>query len=97
MVEDKAEKKHVRQSKDIEKCAYENSEEIEESLKSGKRTLTLCFSSFKLLKQNICNVSNQKASRHDVKYKESSGLTNKNYLPLCCSFFEWLKENHDIT
>jgi hypothetical protein len=46
LVEDKAEKEHVRQSKDIEKRAYDNCEEIGESLKSGKRTLPLCFSSF---------------------------------------------------
>jgi hypothetical protein len=56
----------------------------------------LCFSSFELLKQNVYNVSNQKASRNDVEYEERSGLTDKNSLPLCFSSFEWLNENHDI-
>jgi hypothetical protein len=54
-----------------------------------------CF--FQIAEENVYNVSNQKASRHDVEYEESSGLTNENYLPLCFSSFEWLKENHDIT
>jgi hypothetical protein len=57
----------------------------------------LCFSSFKLLKQNVYNVSKQKSYRHDVEYEESSGITNENYLPLCFSSFELLKVNHDIT
>jgi hypothetical protein len=61
-------------------------------LKSGKRTLPLCFSSFELLKQNVCNVSSQKSSRHDERSKLASG----DYLPLCFSSFEWLKENHDV-
>jgi hypothetical protein len=49
-----------------------------------------------MLKQNVYNVSNQKASKHDVESEESSGLTNKNSLPLCFSSFEWLKENYEI-
>jgi hypothetical protein len=97
LVEDKVENDHVQQSKEIEKCAYNNNEEIEESFESGKRTLPLCFSSFELLKQNVCNVSNQKESRHDVEYEEGSGLTYENYLPLCFSSFEQLKENHERT
>jgi hypothetical protein len=86
----------VQQSKEIEKCAYDSNEENEEGFESGERTLPLCFASFKLLKQNVYNVSNQKSSRHDVEYEESSGFANENYLPLCFSSFEWLKENHDI-
>jgi hypothetical protein len=59
----------IQQSKEIEKCAYDNSEENEESLESGERTLSLCFSSFKLLKKNVYNVSNQKSSMNDVEYE----------------------------
>jgi len=55
--------------------------------------LPLCFSSFKLLKQNVCNVSSQKSSTHDERGKLASG----DYLPLCFSSFEWLIENHDVT
>jgi hypothetical protein len=91
-VEDKSENECVRQSKGID-----NSEENEGGFESGKRTLPLCFASLNLLKQNVYNVSNQKASKHNVEYEESNGLTNENYLPLCFSSFEWLKENHDIT
>ena len=47
------------------------------------------------MKKNVYNVSDQKSSRHDVKSKESSRLGNENYLPLCFSSFEWLKENHE--
>jgi hypothetical protein len=50
-----------------------------------------------LLKQNVYNVSNQKSSRHDVEYEESSGLANENYLPLSFSSFELLKVNNEIT
>jgi hypothetical protein len=57
----------------------------------------LCFASFKLLKKNVYNVSNQKSSRHDVEYEESNVLSNENYLPLCFSSFELLKVNHEIT
>jgi hypothetical protein len=59
--------------------------------------LPLCFSSFKLLKQNVCNVSSQKSSRHDGKYEERSGLASKYYLPLCFSSFKLLKANREIT
>jgi hypothetical protein len=75
----------------------DNDEEHEESIESGEITFPLCFSSFKLLKKNVYNVSNQKSSRHDVEYEESSGLANENYLPLCFSSFELLKVNHEIT
>ena len=84
----KSENDCVQQSKEIEKCAYDNSEENEESFESGERTLPLCFSSFKLLKQNVCNVRNHKSSRHDVEYEESKGLANENCLPFCFSSFE---------
>jgi hypothetical protein len=84
-------------SKEIENCAYDNSEENEEGFESCEKILPLCFSSFKLLKKNGYNVSNQKSSRHDVEYEEISGPDNENYLPLCFSFFELLKEKHEIT
>jgi hypothetical protein len=69
LVEDESENECVQQSKEIEKCAYDNSEENEECFESGERTLPLCFASFKLLKQKVDNVSNQKSSRHDVEYE----------------------------
>ena len=59
--------------------------------------MPLCFASFKLLKQNVYNVSNKKSSRHDVEYEESNGLANESYLPLCFSSFELLKEDHEMT
>ena len=58
LVKDESENECVQQSKEIEKCAYDISEENEEGFESGERTLSLCFSSFKLLKQNVYNVSN---------------------------------------
>jgi len=48
-----------------------------------------------LLKKNVYNVLDQKYSRHEVEYEESSGLANEKYLPLCFSSFEWLKTNHE--
>jgi hypothetical protein len=78
LVEYESENEYVQQSKEIEKCAYDSSEENEEGFESGERTFPLCFASFKLLKQNVYNVSNKKSSRHDVEYKESSGLANEN-------------------
>ena len=57
----------------------------------------MCFSSFKLLKQNVYNVSDKKSSGHDVEFEENNGLANENYLPLCFSSFELLKVNHEIT
>jgi hypothetical protein len=68
LVEDESKNECVQPSKEIENCAYDNSEENIEGFESGERTLPLCFSSFKLLKQNVYNVSNQKSSRHDVEY-----------------------------
>jgi hypothetical protein len=56
---------------------YDNSEENEEGFESSERTLPLCFSSFKLLNQNVYNVSNKKSSRHGVEYSEGNGLENK--------------------
>jgi hypothetical protein len=97
LVEDESENECVQKSKEIEKCAYDSSEENEGGFESSERTLPLCFASFKLLKQNVYNVSNQKSSRHDVEYGGSSGLANENCLPLCFSSFELLKVNHEIT
>jgi hypothetical protein len=97
LVKDKAKNENVQQSKEMEKCTYDNTGENEEGFESGNRTLPLCFSSFELLKQNVYSVSNQKASKHDVESEERSGLTNKNSLPLCFSSLEWLKENHEIS
>jgi hypothetical protein len=54
----KSENDCFQQSKEINKCAYDNSEENEESFELGERTLPLCFASFKLLKKNVYNVSN---------------------------------------
>jgi hypothetical protein len=82
LVEDESENEYVQQSKEIEKCAYDNSEENEESFELDERTLPLCFAYFKLLKQNVYNVSKQKSYRHDVEYEESDGLANESYLPL---------------
>jgi hypothetical protein len=65
----KSENDCFQQSKEIDKCAYDNSEENKESFESGERTLPLCFSSFKLMKKNVYNVSNYKSSRHDVEYE----------------------------
>jgi hypothetical protein len=96
LVKDESENQYVHQSKEIEKCAYDSSEE-NGGFESGERTLPLCFSSFELLKKSIYNVSNQKSSRHNVEYEESSGLANENCLPLCFSSFELLKVNHKIT
>jgi hypothetical protein len=72
LVEDKAENEHVQQSKEIEKSTYDNSGENEEGFESGNKTLPLCFSSFRMLKQNVYSVSNQKASKHDVESEESN-------------------------
>jgi hypothetical protein len=58
LVEDESENEYFQQSKEIEKCAYDNSEENEKSFELGERTFPLCFASFKLLKQNVYNVSN---------------------------------------
>jgi hypothetical protein len=58
LVEDESKNECVQKSKEIEKCAYDSSEENEEGFESGGRTLPLCFASFKLLKKNVYNVSN---------------------------------------
>ena len=76
LVKNEFENEWVQQSKEIEKCAYENSEENEEGFESSERTLPSCFASFKLLKQNVYNISNQKSSRHDIEYDERRGLEN---------------------
>jgi hypothetical protein len=55
------------------------------------------FSSFKTLKQNVYNASNQTSSRHDVEYPGYNGITNENHIPLCFSCFELLKANHEVT
>jgi hypothetical protein len=59
--------------------------------------LPLCFTSFKLLKQNVNNVSYQKPSRHDVESEERNRLANERYLPLCFSSYELLRVNHEQT
>jgi hypothetical protein len=64
LVKDKSKNQCVQLSKEID-----NNEENERGFKSGERTLPLCFASFKLLKQNVYNFSNQKSSRHDVEYE----------------------------
>jgi hypothetical protein len=92
---DESENEYVQQFKEMEKCAYDRNEGNKEMPKSEIRTLPLCFSSFKVLKLNVNNVSNQKPSRYEVKFQESSRLANEEYLPLCFSSFEWLKENHE--
>jgi hypothetical protein len=97
LVEDEYENECVQKSKEIEKCAYDNSEENEERFELDERTLPLCFASFEMLKKNVYNVSNQKSYRHDVEYEESSGIANENCLPLCFSSFELLKVNLEIT
>jgi alpha-N-acetylglucosamine transferase len=81
----------------MERCVYDRSKENEEYFDLGERTLPLCFSSFKLLKQNLYNVPYQKSSRYDVEYPKYNGLANKSHLPLCFSSFELLKANHEIT
>jgi hypothetical protein len=97
LVKHETENKCVQQSKEIEKCAYDNSEENEEGFESGERTLPLCFASFKLLKQDVNNVLDQEPSIYDVEYPKCSGLANESHLPLCFFLFELLKENHEIT
>ena len=91
LVKNEDEDECVQQSKESGKCSYESSKENEEYFESGGRTLPLFFAFFKLLKQKVNNVLEQKPSRHDVEFEESSGLANENYLPLCFSSFEWLK------
>jgi hypothetical protein len=59
--------------------------------------LPLCFSLFKMPKQNVYNVSNQTSFRHDVEYPRYNGITNEKCLPLCFLSFELLKENHEVT
>jgi hypothetical protein len=93
--EDEDEDECVQQSKESGRCAYDNNKENEEYFESDGRTLPLCFAYFKLLKQNVNNVSEQIPSSHDVESEERSGLANEDYLPLCFSSFEWLKENHE--
>jgi len=56
LFEDKAESEHVQQSKEMEKCTYDNTGENEEGFESGNITLPLCFPSFEQLKQNLCSI-----------------------------------------
>jgi hypothetical protein len=58
LVEDKAESEHVQKLEEMEKCTYDDTGKNEKGFESGKITLPLCFPSFKLLKQNVCSVSN---------------------------------------
>jgi hypothetical protein len=77
-VESESENKYVQKFKDMEKGAYDN----EEMLKSQIGTFPLCFSSFKVLKHSVNNVSDKKPSRYDIKFEESSRLANKECLLL---------------
>jgi hypothetical protein len=97
LVKEKPEGKCARQSKRIEEHAYESNEENEEGLETGERTLPLCFTSFKLLKQNVYNVSNEKSSSHDIESEERKEFANVNHLPLFFYSFEFLKRNHGTT
>jgi hypothetical protein len=89
LVKEEFEKECVQQPKEMERCAHDISKANEEDFESGERTLRLCFSSFKMLKQNVYNVSNQTSSRHDVEYPWYNGLTNETirhcvFFPLSC-------------
>jgi len=95
LIEDKSENECVQQSKEMEKCACDRNEGNEEMSKSEVRTLPLCFSSFKVLKQNVNNVSDQKPYRYDVEFEERNRLANERYLPLCFSSFNLLRANHE--
>jgi hypothetical protein len=97
LVKEESERECVQQPKEMERCAHDRSKAKKEYFESGEGTLPLCFSSFKTLKKNVYNVSNQTSSRHDVEYLGYNGLTNENHLPLCFSSFELLKENHEVT
>jgi hypothetical protein len=89
LVENEAENECIQQSKEIEKCAYDNSEENEEGFESGERTLPLCFASFKLLKKNVYNVSNKNPPGMRLNMKKEVDLQMKTifhyvFLPLNC-------------
>jgi hypothetical protein len=79
LVKEEFENKYVQQPREMEK--------YEEDLESGEKTLPLCFSSFKLLKQDVNKVLYLKSSRYDVEYPKYSGIAEKNHLPLCFSSF----------
>jgi hypothetical protein len=64
LVGDESKNECVQQPKEIENCAYDNSEENEKGFESGEGTLPLCFYSFKTMKKNV---SNHKSSRYDVE------------------------------
>jgi hypothetical protein len=96
-VKEESERECVQQPKEMEICAHDRSKANKEYFESGEGTLPLCFSSFKTLKKNVYNVSNQTSSRHDVEYPGYDGLINENNIPLCFSSFELLKENHEVT
>jgi len=92
LVKEESENKCVQQSKEIEKYAYDRNEEIFES---RVRTLPLGFASFKLLKQMVNNVLDQKTFRYDVEFKERNRPANESHLPLCFSSFKLLRDNHE--
>jgi hypothetical protein len=83
LVKKKSENKCVQQPREMERCSYERSKENKEDFESGERTFPLCFSSFKLLKQDVNNVPDQNTFRYDVEYPNYGGLANENHLPLC--------------
>ena len=45
---------------------------IEDGFKSGRKTLPLCFASFKLLKKNICSISGQGSSKNECSGDDNS-------------------------
>jgi hypothetical protein len=46
--------------------------EIEDGFKSSRTTLQLCFSSFELLKKNVCSISRQGSSKHERSGDDNS-------------------------
>jgi hypothetical protein len=46
--------------------------EIEDGFKSGRTTLSLCFSSFELLNTNICSISGHGSSKHERSGDDNS-------------------------
>jgi hypothetical protein len=46
--------------------------EIEDGFKSSRTSLPLCFSSFELLKKNICSISGQGSSKHEWSGDDNS-------------------------
>jgi hypothetical protein len=63
--------------------SYDNYKEHEESTESGEgNTLSLCFSSFQILKENFHSVISQQFHSYDNKHGENNEFTNENSFPL---------------